>query len=309
MSTYTNECLDYYSKQSVFTKPGLFSELFKNLPNSIHELCNIVHNVVIHRDTTNFLYGFDLPNNIKQEADTRYVKDILSKIQEKNLSPLITPRQPESRFSGTCRDFAILLCSMLRHKNIPARIRCGFSKYFVPNRFEDHWVCEYWDIKEKRWILTDPEISNLEKDAYNINVNTEDLPRNQFLVAGKAWKICNSGGVDPNLFGVSFINIKGIRFVISNVLRDFAALNKIELLPWDCTKFSDKQSKNISELSKEEIELIDKLSDLTILENNKSFYEIRRLYKKDPRLQVSSNVISYTITGPKIVNLPQPSIK
>ncbi len=33
----------------------------------------------------------------------------------------------QSHLFGTCRDYALLLCSMLRHRSIPARVRCGFA--------------------------------------------------------------------------------------------------------------------------------------------------------------------------------------
>ncbi|WP_456781864.1 transglutaminase domain-containing protein [Bradyrhizobium sp. USDA 3315] len=39
---------------------------------------------------------------------------------------------------ATCRDFSLMLCSVLRHHGVPARIRCGFGRYFAPHPFHDH---------------------------------------------------------------------------------------------------------------------------------------------------------------------------
>jgi len=65
---------------------------------------------------------------------------------------------PDRRTPGTCRDFALMTCSALRERDVPARVRCGFATYFPSNPFEDHWVCEHWREDEKRWVLTDAQL-------------------------------------------------------------------------------------------------------------------------------------------------------
>ena len=40
---------------------------------------------------------------------------------------------------GNCRDFSTMLCTVLRYQNTPARARCGFGAYFLPDHYEDHW--------------------------------------------------------------------------------------------------------------------------------------------------------------------------
>ena len=46
--------------------------------------------------------------------------------------------------------------------------------------------------------------------------------------------------MDPNSFGV-FEDFKGFWHVKENLIRDFLALNKIEILPWDHTKILDDE--------------------------------------------------------------------
>ena len=58
------------------------------------------------------------------------------------------------------------------------------------------------------------------------------MPRDHFLVAGDAWRLCRAGKADPAAFGV--LDMHGLWFVASNVIRDVAALNNREMLPWDC---------------------------------------------------------------------------
>ena len=52
-----------------------------------------------------------------------------------------------------------------------------------------------------------------------------------YLVAGDAWQRCRAGQLDPNAFGI--LDMYGLWFIASNVIRDAAALNDHVMLPWD----------------------------------------------------------------------------
>ena len=60
-----------------------------------------------------------------------------------------------------------------------------------------------------------------------------DVPRDRFLVAGDAWAQCRTGETEPAKFGIVFANLRGLWYVAGNLVRDIAALNKMEMLPWD----------------------------------------------------------------------------
>jgi hypothetical protein len=174
---------------------------------------------------------------------------------------------------------------MLRHKGIPARARCGFGTYFDPDQNVDHWVGEYWNPSKKRWLMIDPQLDSFQTEALNIKFNPLDVPPDEFLTAGKAWKMCRSGEADPDKFGI--FDMHGLRFVWGNVVRDFLALNKVEILPWDGgwgfldQKISDPLPDN------ETLVLYDKVAALT-LEINEKFPEIRTYYKNEPRFHTPS---------------------
>ena len=295
---FKNNALEFYKAQSKITDPKEYNYLFENLPNSIPELCNNVHGLISHRDSSS-MYDLELTEQRKQEGETRYVDLILKRIIELDNYPLTKTRLPGKRFAGTCRDFAILLCTILRNEGIPARLRCGYAAYFKKGRYEDHWVCEYWKKKESRWVLVDAEVDDIYRKVFGLTLNVYDLPRDQFLVAGQAWKGCMTKKFDPDLFGVSSIGIRGIGFVRGNVVRDLAALNKVEMLPWDDWSISDKK---FDELTKEEVDLIDKVAEIT-LPDKENFSEIQKMYQ-DQRLQVSSPFTSYTTyNGDQLVTL------
>ena len=134
---------------------------------------------------------------------------------------------------GTCRHYALLAATAFRRHGRPARLRVGFATYFVRDFHEDHWVCEYHD--GRAWRLLDAELGE-EAIArhYAIDFAPWDVPRDRFLVAGEAWRAVRAGAVDAERCGVSFIPaVRGAWFVAGSVLRDLAALNGRELLPWD----------------------------------------------------------------------------
>ena len=70
--------------------------------------------------------------------------------------PLATARGAHERHFGTCRDFALMLCSFLRATGVASRLRCGFAAYLGPG-WEDHWLCEYQDAAGA-WRLCDPQM-------------------------------------------------------------------------------------------------------------------------------------------------------
>jgi hypothetical protein len=59
------------------------------------------------------------------------------------------------------------------------------------------------------------------------------VSREEFIVGGEAWSGCRSGRFDPARFGLTTIQECGLWFVCGDLVRDVAALNKVELLPWD----------------------------------------------------------------------------
>lgn len=294
--------LDHYTTQSKYSDPDNQEHLLKNLPDSVEDLVDIVYGLVTQRDDVKKLYGIEVPKDRLNEPDTRYVSDILKRIIELDNSPLIKVREPDQRFFGSCRDFALLLCSFLRHQNIPARVRCGFGTYFRENWHSDHWVCEYWNKEEERWVLVDAELGHKEKEFYKINLSPRDLSRDEFLVSGRAWRLCREGKADLNTFGVKSIGVKGVWFIRGSLVRDLAALNKIELLPWDYTDYTDNPSvKSFDDIPTDELETLDSLAEVlsqpsTVQNDLAKFFEVEYL-------TIPNTITSYTISGPKKVEL------
>jgi transglutaminase-like putative cysteine protease len=105
------------------------------------------------------------------ELQVRTIQRRLSRTLELDPRPLTEARPLENKVVGYCRDFAVLLVSILRHQGIPARARCGFAAYFSPGHFEDHWVAEYWHADQQRWVLVDPQLDTLQCEVLKIPFN------------------------------------------------------------------------------------------------------------------------------------------
>ncbi len=265
--------LSYYRTPGPMTDPGDLAGLLEGLPGTVRELVPVVQGLLLHIHWAE-RYGLLLPDERKQEVQIRNVAAKLARIRQLDEWPLSEPRPLDRKLVGNCRDFSILLCAFLRHRGVPARARCGFGTYFLPGRYEDHWVCEYWDAGAGRWVMVDAQLDAHQRKALGIRFNPLDMPPGQFVSGGQAWQMCRAGEADPNLFGL--FEMHGLWFVHDNLIRDFLALNKIEILPWDG---------GWGFLAGEEDaagDVMDHISTLT-LGGDASFEDLRALYQSDAR--------------------------
>jgi hypothetical protein len=123
--------LEYYACPELMTDPGEQARLLDGLPSEIPALCQVVQGLLLHIFWAE-RYGVKLSDERKQEVQIRSVARKLVRIRELADWPLAVPRPPEKKLAGNCRDFALMLCAILRHQGVPARARCGFGTYFTP---------------------------------------------------------------------------------------------------------------------------------------------------------------------------------
>ena len=85
------------------------------------------------------------------------------------------------------------------------------------------------------YVFLNGRFIGLSKDAHlPAEFDLTDVPRDQFLVGGEAWRRFRAGEADPAKFGLSQLPEAGDWWIAANLMRDGAALLNIELLPWDC---------------------------------------------------------------------------
>ncbi len=272
---------EYYKGTGPMTALGAHAEEFRAMSTDLASLCEVVQGVLIHRDIAPWLYGLTLTEAQRDDGNIRPIAKMLTRIHALDSRPLTTPRDVGHRLPSVCRHFSLMLSAILQYQGKPARPRCGFGAYFTPGKFEDHWVCEYWNAGDQRWILVDAQLDAIQRNALRINFNPLDVPRDRFIIAGDAWQMCRTGGADPANFGLTHAHLQGMWFIAGNVVRDLASLNKMELLPWDVWGLMDM---NDAALTEEKKTLLDRVAALT-LAGDDAFPDVRGIYNDD-RLRV-----------------------
>jgi excinuclease ABC subunit A len=269
--------IQYYTQQSVITDPGIYSHLFDRLPHDLSNLVKTVQGLVLSLPWED-AYDLDTPRERHNEIYLRKVPEMLKRIVELDSSPLTVRRPPEKRKVSLCRDFAVLLVSMLRYQNVPARVRVGFAGYYraeIP-RYWDHRIAEYWNKESKRWVFVDamteePILERLRFRIDPLNIDTSS----QLLLAGNVWQKCRAGKAKLQEFGDSpdDLGMPPIRYAL---LHDFDCLNKNELIGFDA--WHTLINKPESEVTEEEKTLLDKVAEMTNHDDS-NFSGLRELYQ------------------------------
>jgi hypothetical protein len=222
--------LDHFTKPTAMSHPGRHSAWFDGLPRDVGQLAKIVQGLLLHQHIAP-AYGVTLSDAQQAKSHVRAVEKILDDMVARDDRPLDAPRVAKERQVGVCRHFTLLHVAMLRTHGIPARARCGFGTYFGKGKYLDHWVTEYWNEGRNDWVLFDAQIDDRQRELFGIDFDTADVARDHFVVAGDAWSLCRSGKADPAAFGI--LDMHGLWFIAGNIVRDIAALNNREMLPWD----------------------------------------------------------------------------
>jgi hypothetical protein len=116
------------------------------------------------------------------------------------------------------------------------------------------------------------------------------------LSAGEAWQRCRRGEEDGDTFGI--FDMWGPWFIAGNVARDLAALNKVEMLPWDGWGPLAGPGRGTAPG-----DLVDDVAALTV---SGDLAALRHRYQHDDGLRVPSRVHSYGAPGgPADVEVPE----
>ncbi|MEV0199737.1 transglutaminase-like domain-containing protein [Nonomuraea sp. NPDC050691] len=297
----------FYTAQGAFSTPGDLLHSYAGLPGDPAGLARTARDLMIHRlEGQAFRYAIP-EDRVRDDAETRYLDAILRIILERDAAPLSERREPGDRFVAVCRDFSLMYCSFLRHAGVPARLRIGFADYFGPDGFHgDHVVTEYWD-DERGWLLADPQLADpVLADAWKIDFDPMDVPRDRFLVAGKAWRAIRAGQADPRTFGLHPPEegpMNGEWFVAHDLKIDLAALNKVETLLWDVWGAEAGGGREVTDALRD---LYDRAS--LVAGDDVPFEAAREIFTADQELRTPRTVLSLApFSGPRQVRLRPPA--
>jgi Transglutaminase-like superfamily len=288
------EILAFYRDEGPMTSDSTHAALFAVLPDDIAALTHVMHGLLLHQHIAP-AYGQTLSGARLAEPHIRSVRIMLDQLLAHDGSALTTVRPPDKRLVGVCRHFTTLFVTALRAKGFAARARCGFGAYFEAGKFIDHWVCEYWNEPQARWILVDAQIDDVQRGLFKPDFDLLDVPRDRFVIAGEAWRQCREGLNDAEKFGIMQMN--GLWFIAGNVLRDFAALNNVEMLPWDVWGPMLRPGETASAA---QLALLDRVAALTRTPDD-TFAELRELYRSDSNIRVPATVFNAVLNQPEPV--------
>lgn len=275
-----------FATQSPFTDPGRHAEALQDWPRDLPGLLAAVQNLLIYDVVAEPFYGVRLDPGRQADIHLRCVADILDRALQIDPAPLNAKRPPRNRVAARCNNFGLVLLAALRLRGIEARARVGFASYFRAGRLEDHWVVEYRTPEGGVWRYADPQFDAVWRERLQIRHDPADIPKSHFLTAAEVWRGCRSGAIDPAIAGISHVKMYGLFFVAGSLVRDLAALNKAELLPWDVW---GAQPQPFAELSDAQLAYFDALAAL-LIDPDRQMDALRDRYAHDDGLRVGDTV-------------------
>lgn len=296
------EILEFYKQTSCYTDLGFYKDFAKNLPDDLEELCLLQRHQIIHpfdlkdeemRRNSNSCYG-DMTKISK--TTLCYENDLFPTAQAiiaellRRDSNYSKERKIEDKIHVCCREHTILLASILKAKGIPVRSRSGFAKYVNTNNMQagDHWITEYYDEKQKRWILVDSDMCFWWDDTlerHHIDFDLLDIPREKFIFGAESYLGLRKNEIGENtIYYASNPPTFGLKAAIRGLFYDFHCLMNDEIIFLHMPKYV--REKNF-ELSEEEYRELDELAEL-MLNPDENFKKLQEIWENNLKFRIMS---------------------
>lgn len=273
-----NKILQHYLEYSQYTYPGLYEDYLKSLPDNVREFGPLIRNQLIHRTSLRNDNEPEIPGLIYVDSKNmpwwRQAEDdnfntavaITAELFRRDPKGFTNDRKDKDKLVLTCRHTTLLVASIFKAHGIPARVRSGYAPYFPFEKgiSSDHWINEYWDKKEDRWVVVDVDGCQ-HKTGYDMF----DLPANAFDYPAIAWLNCREGRDNPE----RFYNAKpaqGLIVIGWALFYDLHCLMNNEVIYLHSPAYLYNKWDNLSE---EELKELDGLARL-LIEPEKNFDDI-----------------------------------
>lgn len=292
--------LEFYRKYSLFTDPGKYEYLYKNLPDSLLELCHLLKSQFIHPYAELPEYR-DLFPKERWDEQLKYptVKLVLEGLMAYDSRGIVKDRKPENRLVLGCRDYSLLLASVLKCRGIPARLRSGHATYLIPGFHASHVICEVWNEKDKRWMLVDPSTGMV------------DFNREKFDFSYDAWLKMQNGEIDPNLFG-SPGKGTGMKSIVIKLPHDLASILGAEHTIYQYAPIM-AFTENNSQFPAEQKEILNRISELMKSLNAENLSKLQEIYNNTSQIQMTEKfkpvIINTNNTTTKDTSINKPIIE
>lgn len=256
--------------------------------SDVPRVVEVVQGLLVYDLVAESFYGVELESAQLETIHERDAAAIIDAALAVDGRRIDEARPPSARVAGRCHTFAKLTVAFLRSAGVPARARCGFGTSFVPGRLEDHWIAEYWNTDRNRWCQVDAQLDATWRRLTRFDADPLNLPDGVFVSAGHAWRAWRRGDLDADRCGLTAIDEHGAHWIAGNLWLDLAALNKVEMLPWDVWGLVWEPGQ---EPSDEALEACDEVAALTV-DPDTALDELRHRYERDADFHMDGTVFN-----------------
>ncbi len=283
-----------YLETSSYTYAGAYKNFLLSLPDDIPSIGMLVCGQITHpsmyfTEPSPYLeeayYGkfASYPKYRFKNEDELYITAVsmIAGILRLNEAGFTTNRDVTKRITASCRQASVLFSAILKAKGIPCRSRAGFMDFGnAGDSYMEHWVNEYWDFKESRWVLAD--VDGYYEYEPRFGYSQFDLPRRKFVTASEAWLGLRKNTLDKKLDLFSPTPLEG---ACEYLLMDFHALLNNEI-------FYSYQPLclrgGIQTLDESELRELDELAEL-LAEPDKNITQIEHFRDANEKWSVLTN--------------------
>ena len=283
-----------YLKTSIYTYVGLYKNFVLSLPDDIPSIGMLVCGQITHPsmyftdpspylEDTYFGKFASYPKYRFKNEDELYITAVsmIAGILRLDETGFTKNKDVTKRITVSCRQASILFSAILKAKGIPCRSRAGFMDFGDAGAsYMEHWVNEYWDFHENRWVLAD--VDGYYEYEQRFGYSQFDLPRRKFVTASEAWLGLRRNTLNKKLDVFSPNLLEG---VCEYLFMDFHALMNNEIFySYQPLYLRDGiQTRNECELRE-----LDYLAEL-LAEPDKNMEQIEHLQAVNEKLSVLTN--------------------
>ncbi len=283
-----------YLETSVYTYVGKYKDFILSLPDDIPSIGMLVCDQITHpsmyfTEPSSYLedayYGTfaSYPKHRFKNEDELYITAVsmIAGILRLDETGFTRNRDVTKRITVSCRQASVLFSAILKAKEIPCRSRAGFMDFGnTGDSYMEHWVNEYWDFAENRWVLAD--VDGYYEYEPRFGYSQFDLPRRKFITASEAWLGLRANSLDKRLDVFSPNPLEG---ACEYLLMDFHALMNDEI-------FYSYQPLylrgGIQTLDESQLLELDHLANL-LADPDKNMAQLDHLWDNNDRLTVLTN--------------------
>ena len=283
----------HYLETSIYTYAGAYKDFLLSLPDEIPSIgrwvCDqITHPSMYFTEPSPYLEGSyfgkfaSYPKRRFKNEDELYITAVSMLAGILYLDGGAEGRKDVTkRITVSCRQASVLFSAILKAKGIPCRSRAGFMDFGdAGESYLEHWVNEYWDSGEGRWVLAD--VDGYYEYEGRFGYSQFDLPRRKFVTASEAWLGLRRHTLDKKLDVFTPDLLQG---VCEYLFMDFHALMNNEIFySYQPLYLRD----GIQFLGEPELRELDELAEL-LREPDENRERIKEMWEHNEKLSVLTN--------------------